>query len=1622
MKEEEKTAASDSGKTAARPVKKHLIKITWLRRLLKTLMWVVIAVLLLPVLLYIPPIQNFAISIAKNQIKKSTGMEIGIGSFRLSFPLDVHLKDVYVLTAQNDTMIRAGEAIADVKLLPLLKLDVKLNRLDLDKGYFKMVLPDSSMTLTVNAGHLSADDKSSFNLADNKLLLNKVKLDDGSLGLYMDVWKKKPTPEDTTESKPFYIAANDIELNNFRFGMSMLPTIDTLDCMARKVKLKEGVVDLASNLVKWKMVNLDGGDFRYIQPTPEYVAAHPAPLSEPSTGPPMQIKGDSVGVRGMKALYATKGVVPAAGFDAGYISVDSVAIGMKDFYNESSTVRLPITLLRARERSGLEVVSGQGLVAIDSIGLSLKDLNIRTLYSQLKATADVPFAMMSLDPKSPMSVRASGRIGLPDVESFMPSLSEFTAKIPSRKPLDFDLNAAGSLASLKIDKLLAEMAGVVRIEADGNVANVLDYKRLKANISLEGDLMDPELADQFLAPTDMRIPAFKLQGIVNADGLEYGADIDLLTTAGDLAANGYVGIDTENYNVDLSLHKFDVARYAPTIGVGEITGTVSATGHGFNPMKKRAVTDARVLLKEIVYNKRRLHDISVNANIDLQGVLSLKANSPNPGLDLDLEATGTIHPDDYKVDLLAHIRDLNLQELGLTDSINSGKGTIYLNGTASPERWLYDAEIQLVDLDWNLPSHYIHLPGGLNAKIKATELLTMLDVDSHLTNLHFESPEGLKKVVDSFIAAGDTVMAQIGRRNLVADNINNALPHFDLSLRASGNGLLDQLLLPTGIRVDTVWANINRDSLLRGDVNVRRINSGSMKIDTIGLNFSQRSQLIDYLFHMGNRPGTLDQFAQVDVRGYLGHNRISAFLNQHDIKGNTGYRLGLTAALMDSIVTVHLTPLKATIAYMPWTINNDNFIDYNVRNHDIDANLLAKSAESSILARTEPNEYGGKDLHLNIDNLKIQDFLSLSVFAPPITASVSTDLRVNYEDHVIQGGGRVSLKDFTYDKIAVGDFDLDVNAGYGFGGANNTNLNASLRINNEPAMNAYASLRSDSTGSMATDSVGLRLTRFPLKVANAFLGNNVLLSGYLNGQMAMSGSFSKPVLNGAITFDTVAVKIPMLGATLKPDETPLKVTDNVVTLDNFQIFAANKNPLTINGSVDARKFTDIRFDIKAHASNLQLINSDKRSKSDLYGKINLNLDATAKGPLRLLDVTGNVNILGTTDATYRLNMMGDATQGGMNADEVVKFVNFNDTTQVAQNDSIVESPLNMRTDANLRISPGTQLQVLLSTSGTDKVQLQPTANLRYFQNYMGDMSVTGSLTLGQGMVRYAFPVIGEKTFEFDPSSMITWTGSLMNPTLNVTATDIMKANVTQGGNSRLVNFLVTLHASNTIENLKVNFDLATNDDLSIQNELQSMSADQRQTQAMNLLLYGKYSGQGIKANASLDGNVLYSFLESQLNSWVAQHVRGVDLSFGINQYDKSVNGSTSTQTSYSYQVSKSLFNNRFKILVGGNYSTDDSAEENLAQNLFSDVRFEYILKQTQTLNMSVQLFRHYGYESILEGEITEMGLGFVMKRKLSDLRGLFYFGRHRRNRDEQKDSLNVAKPDSIEVQPADTVK
>ncbi|MDE6576712.1 MAG: hypothetical protein K2K58_00870, partial [Muribaculaceae bacterium] len=1214
--------------------RRHLIRPKWLRITLKSIMWLVIVVLMIPVLLYVPPVQTFVKNIACNIVKKSTGMDISIDSFRLKWPLDVSLKGVTIVEATGDTMVYAKEALVDVKMKPLFKLDVDINKLKLLDGSYRMVSPDSSMILKIKAGLLEVDDKSSANIATGAINLNKAILKDGNLSLYMNVWKQQPTPKDTTAT-PFVIKANDLRLDNFDFEMGMLPVIDTLTLHAGSLRLREGVIDLEKNLVTAKYLGAADGNFIYLTPTPEYIASHPAPAADSTAAPsaPMIIKGDTVELDRFKALYAVKDAKPLQGFDPSYIQVDDVNITLRDFYNASSTVELPITRITAKERSGLAITEGEGTIGVDSTGLSLRGVEIKTLYSSVQATAGIPFALMQLMPSAPLKANVSGSLGIPDIEAFMPDVRTYTSHLPQRSPINIALAADGTLSDVEIPTFDVAIPGVFSLNAKGRAANALDFKKLQANLMFDGSVTNPAIIDSFMGNAGFKMPTLTIKGKATASNQTYGADFSLFTSAGDVAADGKVSMTAESYNANVSLRNLNVAHFMPTAGVGLVTATIKANGAGFNPTLPHAATDIQLDLKSLVYQKKTLHDIVADVTLH-NGAFTVNALSQNPGARLRLDGSGTVAPDYYTFDLVSKIDELDLKSLGLSPDENHGKGEIFLKGSASPDKWLYDADLRLENLEWTAGNQYFAVPGELTATFRSTIDNVQANIDALMTSVRFNSESGLKRLMDSFTVATDSVMKQIDRRDVNVEMLQKTLPSFTLDINASGKGLVGQYMNTMGMSLDTIHGSIANDSLLRADIGAIEISNTSMRADTLSLNILQRGALLDYQLHMGNRANNpISEFANVNLNGYLGSNRLLLSLSQKNQKGATGYRLGMTGAFTDSLVSVHFTPLKATIAYLPWQFNVDNHIDFNMFSKHISADLSAESNQSSIYLKTQTGKGGNDEIHLALNNIRIQDFLKMSVFAPPLTASVNADLNLGYTQEWFYGNGTIGITNFTYDKIQVGDFDLGLRAGHNNDGS--TAALATLKIDGADALTAKVRLAPDSTGTLTAQKLGVEMTRFPLKVANAFLGKDVAsLSGFLNGEVDMKGNFNSPKFFGSIACDSVGVYIPMIGSRLKLEDDSILVADNVVRFNKFNILAANSNPLVIDGSVDASSFSNILFNLRADASNFQLIGNDKKSHSDIYGKLFLDLNAGVTGPMAHMNVNANLSILPTTDITY----------------------------------------------------------------------------------------------------------------------------------------------------------------------------------------------------------------------------------------------------------------------------------------------------------------------------------------------------------------------------------------------------
>lgn len=1505
------------------------------------------------VLLYIPGVLDRIGAWVLPKVEEASGLHIEAADIRLRFPLTLSVEDATIIQ-RGDTMLTLRRADVAVNPMSLIAGKLKVSDAVVRDAFYQTGGSDS---LYIGAKIDSIGAAAVMNLSFSEINIKHADVDGAHVLLLMGT-DTTVTPKDTTATKPILITSGPLSLRNIDYRMSMATSGDTIAARVAEATLSEGRILVADTI---------------------------------------DIKAGVLQMALSHGLYGKIGAEPVAtGFDLNRIELTRGAAMVDSFAMHGSALRVPLRRLSLIERSGINL-SGSGVFEMDSTMLAAHGFKIRANSTLL--TIDAVMGLDSVASKAPVMLKAAAEIMPADVSQALPALLPVLAPLPHNVPLHLGVDAHGTMAHLKVDTVFASMERIFALRGSAYVENIRNMEQLKADVALSGTMTNPAPVNALLpAESGFRVPPLSLKAKATADGNSYSADITAKTGSGRLALKGAMSGTAPAYNADMRLDSFPVAAFMPDLGIGAVSGTVKASGRGFNPLARGAKLNAEVNVKSLTYKGNRLGGVNLTANLDTTLLTAALISNMKPAR-MKIDLSGHLRPEMIDWTLDGSISNIDLKALKMSDSIMGGSMRLVSAGFMMPRQDSVNAVAAIRNMNFDYGSINLQTD-SLGLKLLAGKYLTKARAGNRGLDLQFNAQASLSELGEKFGTAAALAQKMVESRVVYADTLADALPPFNLSLAAGSDNLINDYLRPQQMSFGSLDLTARRDSTISVDARALALRSGeSLRIDTVVASIRQHGSALTLDVDMDNRPGTFDEFAHVCLAGKWNRNRGDFNLKQSNIEGETGYLIGFGLESADSVFTLTFNPLNPVIAYKDWTINEGNYISVNTATKRIQANLVATGSDSRLKLAShtrmisETDSATIDDLTLRIDNVHLQDWLQINPFAPPVSGNASANLSLIAGDASLNGQGTLSLENLTYGKQRVGDIDLDFDVKTELTGLINATFNA--EIDGKPALTAHGVMNDTTrTEPMAVD---LRVTDFPLRIANPFLPKEyAALSGSLAGEMSVTGKFNAPVMNGAIRFRDARVKVGMMGSSFSFDSVDVPVDSNLVRFNRFAITGSNANPLYVDGTVNMRNFSSPRLDIDLNARNMQIIDSKKGKTVNVYGRAFIDLDANVKGSMQFLNVDAQLTILPQTNVTYIVESAGASAIGLQTDNDMVRFVNFADTTETIKADTIAAPSMMMSLNALLDIRQGSTVTVDLSADGQNRAQIKGEGILDYTMSpTQPDGRLTGRFTINTGFFRYSLPIISEKNFSFNQGSYVAFNGPILNPTLNIHATDDVKANVTRSGeNSRLVVFDVILGVTGTPERMDVAFDLETNDDITVQNELRSMSATQRANQAMNLLLYGVYTGQGTTGNANLSGNALYGFLTSQLNTWAANSIKGVDLSFGMDQYDRTRDGLTSTATQYSYQLSKSLFNDRFKIVVGGNYSTDANAEENLAQNLISDISFEYLLNDAGS--MYVRLFRHTGYESILEGEVTQTGVGFVMRRKVRRLGDLFIFRKNQK--------------------------
>ena len=1041
------------------------------------------------------------------------------------------------------------------------------------------------------------------------------------------------------------------------------------------------------------------------------------------------------------------------------------------------------------------------------------------------------------------------------------------------------------------------------------------------------------------------------------DGPKYDATLKLKEREGLLNLLAHYNTATEAYQADLHVDALQVHHFLPKDSIYTLSAKVAAKGKGFDPANHRTVAAVQASLGELQYGHWNISGIDLTAGLK-SALATVHMTSDNALLKMQADADMRLDRKYLDGKVAMNVENVGLHELGIS------------------------------------PKPLKH-PFAFTLGAEARHDSIKMSMDAGDLDFQFRARSTLKKLLEQGTAFSTLLTKQIELKQLDHVELRKALPSAGMQLKAGKQNPVSYFLATKDISFDDFVLRFGTTPRrgINGRTAIHGLRMDSLQLDTIFFAISQDTARMKLQGGVINGPKNPQFVFRSTLTGEIRNEDAELTLNYVDAKGDTGLDLGINARpLIEGRgrgIAFRLTPAEPIIAFQKFRfVDNSDWI-YLHKNMRVYANVDMDSDDGLCfrMQSDRSDTVSLQNINLELIRFRLDKLSGILPYMPRITGLFSAEANYIQTATSLQVSAEAGVEKLTYERQPVGNIGLGATWLPGDKGTHY--LNAYFRSGDQEVMTADAVL----TQKNGRDSVEVNTTfeHFPLSLANAFMPDQVVaFTGDIDGGLYISGAMEKPKLSGDLSLDSVSVYARQAGARYWFDNRPLKIENNQLIFNKFAIYTTSRNPFTIDGNVDFRNMENPTAKLNLRAQNYTLLDAPRTKESMIYGKIFVDLNATVRGPLDGLTMRGNMNLLGNTDVTYVLTDSPLTVEDRLG--ELVTFTSFTDTTSVQATEVPTMSLGGMDMLMSVHIDDAVRLRADLSPDRSSRVELEGGGDLNLQYTPQGDLTLSGRYTLIGGMMKYALPVIPLKEFQFVNGSYVDWTGNPMNPSLNLTATERVRASVSDGddGGSRMVNFDVSISIKNRLENPDLSFNLSAPDDATVQGELAGMSADERSKQAITMLATGMYLYNSGKGGGLTMGSALNSVLQSQINA-LTGNLKNASLSVGIE--DRTAAETGDKQTDYSFRYSQRFFNDRIQIVIGGKVSSGANATNDV-ESFIDNISLEYRLDNSGT--RYVRVFHNKNYESVLDGEITETGVGLVLRRKMDRLSELFIFKRKKK--------------------------
>ena len=1288
---------------------------------------------------------------------------------------------------------------------------------------------------------------------------------------------------------------------------------------------------------------------------------------------------------------------PTHGFSKDHVVLNDIHANLSVNIINNDSIQLRVRKFTCTESCGFTIDNVRFNAEVNPKGITLDKTQISLPHSHI--TAETPIAI-SFPPKQLPQING-------DVKIKSLSSQDFGTLVPCIKELDFNLS--GTLKTLN-NKNVTNVD--INLRDKNNHLNLDVNSEIKSNNEFNVNLNHFETDSTLLTQILSLIPNKDIQRLSNLGHVlaTGNAKYNIKSSNGEAQVQlqspsaGVINIDgtlkDEALNVNLATQKTNLKSLLETDYLPE---TLSATAHVKAFLKDSVFTPKRLALEiSSAENKQyyALEDIKSTVEVNNHDI-KCEVKSYHPDLHLDLDASCTYYNKKLSnINLVGNLKNINLNKLGLTDSIISGtwRGKIKLNAPTIAEN---NCKLHLT-ID-SLVAQRIVKPFTMkkcDASLNYTKNQhSTLKFNSDFISVNAEGVMDYATVVktwESTLTQHIPSLKGLNSNKQSSDKSNQKNAMSFMVYLHDGGFAHDVFFLP----IEVSDGSTIQGKLFKDDTHAKltafaeKVKYESHELENVSLHLQSKDSGAGLLLQAKKQ--MLNDDIQFVLGAQLHDDLLETNLEWDGVKQHhfSGSLNTMTSFLDDNTIRSSVLPTTIHIEDSVWNVSKGEFI-FSGKDHKIQ-NLTLNTSHQSITVNGGLSTTKDDSLHLTLKNINVGYILDKINFKSVLFdgfASGDAYLSITPSKPFLQT--HLDVKSFLFNKAPFGDAKL-----YATWNSPKERINVSGYFEQKDVSSTKA------IGHIwpSKNAIDLQITTQKTNIAflRKWVDNIVRdITGNTTGHCRLYGTFNKLDLNGSMNINAM-FDVPANGVSYQLEDAKVAISSGLFTLEPSTIKALKGGTGIAQAQLKHNHFKNFFYNLHVTSNGLLLYDKSRTPDMPFYAttyangtvqidgsptQLTLNVDATP---------TNNSLIVYTENEILATHNSNDGVINYRNASKATSAEGVNlpllPVVQTPQMDMYFHFNINMNSAATLR--------VLMDEVTGDHLNLVGNGTLSADYYNKGTFRLHGNYALTGGNYQMSIQDVLKKNFEIQNGSSIIFGGNpdeaqlALKAIYTVPTASLADLNIGENFSDRNIKANCILNISGTASSPSVSFDLdlpnINDDEKQMVRKLIATEEDMNM-QVIHLLALGRFYTYNYTATESnqqsqstvVANSFLSSTLSSRINDVISNALGSDDWNFGTN-FTTGTTGWTDMEVDG--MISGKLMNNR--LLLNGNVGYHENKYNAMrGSNFVGDFDVKYLLNPNGGILLKAYSETNDRY--FTKSALTTQGLGIQFQKDFTNIKELF---------------------------------